>query len=577
MKHNDKQQDVIGIIQKRQFDNELGLVWLTPEIQIETKQLVRDAKRAYATTFKTNTSADDVFWPLVKQHVDSITGNLDYDTGDVKITSKNIKFKGTSYLLSELLRLKLKDFEFGRLLNETAHQLTRDGSVVIRTITDQKEPRSYLVDMENLWTDFNNADPSWFLERIPMKMFEIPDSWNQDKIPNEATSKFKDIGDKLHDDVVIAYRYEGMMPLGWINGTEDKNQVYGLLWITGFEFGEPYVQSRKILGKDMTARTYDYSQFVPNSARFISVGVPEALNELQRYINLVVNNRIQRANLSSTGLIEIRKGSGITPNDIKELAHGGAITVTQLGADIKSTSIQDVSATSFNEEANISNLSDKLTGNTEISRGQINRSGVTLGQANLEAQFASQRFQYHKEALGFMFESILDKWLDVIVKHMDKEETVKIVDEQILSEVARELGRFDKEELKVKASEKFGQRGVDSINNIPDEVFNQRRLKNNEFKLMKKELKDHKFVVEVTINSENLDLNAIANNIVATLPIVSQLPNGQQLVGPLTEKLFETLGMSTIQFKTGTTTPQVQAAQQVSKNVLPEQVNARNQ
>jgi hypothetical protein len=519
-------------------------------VSLETKTIVRDAKRTYAGIYMAEGDQDKVFWPLVKTHIDSITGNLDYDTGDIRIVSKSNKYKGTAYLLSELLRCKLRENNFGRLMNETAKELALSGTVVVRTI-NEKGPKSYLIDLENFWTDFNTDTPSWFAERVPMLKLNIPKSWKKDMISKESSSKFKETGDRIHDDTVIAYRVEGVMPLGWINGTNDESEVYGLLWITGMEDGTPYIQSRKILGKDLTACSYDFAQFVPNQNRFISVGVAEGLNHLQKYMNLVINNRIQRSNLASTGILEIRKGSGITPRDVNDLVAGGALVVSQIGTDIKSTPVQDVSQVSFNEEQSIAGTANNLTGSTEISRGQVNRSGTTLGQANLEAGYSSQRFQFHREALGFLFEAVLHKWLTMIVKEMDKEEVVHIADEAILRELAGEQAKYDRNMMANMAQQQLGDVAGMQIAN--DEQMLQKmtedRIKQNEWTIIKQNLKDFDYMIEISVNSESKDLNAIANNIVATLPILAQMPNGAEALQPMVDKLFEVLGISSYNVK----------------------------
>ena len=551
-----KENTIVEEIKRRILDNERGLVWITPEKSLETKLIVRNAKKNYASLFNEEFGVNDdrVFWPLIKTHVDSITGNLDYDLSDIKVLSKLSKFKGTAFLASELLRCKLKEGKFGSLFNEAAKELALSGTVVIRTNNNDKlakAPKSFLVDIENFITDFNDNEPTWFVERVPMNRYSVPKIWNKDVLDKSPATKFKDAGNKVLYDKVIGYRYEGLMPRGWINGTTDEDEVYGLIWMTGLEGqGEPYVQSRRILGKDATKCSYDFAQFVPNQNRFISVGVAEALENLQKYINLVVNNRVQRANLASTGIVQVRKGSGITPKDIKELPQSAAIVVDNIDQDIKFTQVPDVSAVSFNEEASINQSANTLTGSTEASRGQINR-GVTLGQANLEANFSGQRFQYHRESLGFMFENILSKWIKMIAENMDEEETVNITSDETLKEVAAEQAKYDHMQIANTMSQRFGDMaGQMAMKNqdVRNELVNQ-RLSKNEWKLAKESLKDFKYKIEIVINNETKDLNAIAQNIIQALPIVTQLPDGQQLIEPLTNKFFEILGLSRASLK----------------------------
>ena len=545
---------VIEAVKKKILTNERGAAWITSEKSVDTKYIVRKAKKDYAGMFNEGGGTDDnrVFWPFIKSFTDSIVSNMDYDVGDIKMLSKYAKAKGTAYLLSELMRCKLRLGKFGRLMNETAHQLVRDGTVVVRTNHNDlraKNPKSYLVDLENLWTDFNDSEPTWFCERVPMNRYSVPKAWNKEVLDKSPATKFRETGDKIHEDTVIGYRYEGLMPRGWINGTKDEDEVYGLIWMTGLEGqGEPYVQSRRILGKDMESCSYDFAQFVPNSNRFISVGIPEGLDQLQKYLNLVVNNRINRANLASTGLIEVRKGSGITPQDVKYMAQGGALVVNQIGMDIKSTAVQDVSAVSFNEQSVIEATAAQLTGSTEVSRGQINRSGTTLGQANLETGYSSQRFQYHKEALGFMFEAVLYKWMKMIIANMDDKEVVHIVDESLLREISMNMAKYDIKQKAQMVGQNAGPMAQQQVMESPemmDSAYNA-RLKKNEWTILKDSLKDFEYQIEISVNSEAKDLSAMANNIIQAMPLVQ---NNPELMQPLTDKLFEILGLSTFQFK----------------------------
>ncbi|MEX0598248.1 MAG: hypothetical protein WD512_17305, partial [Candidatus Paceibacterota bacterium] len=484
----------------------------------------------------------DVHWPLTKTQVDSIAANLDYDSGDIRVVAKQNKYRDHAALLSELLKIKLKKSRFGRFLNEAISQMVRDGVVVTRT--DKSKPFTHLVDLENFWTDFNSDKPTWFLERVPLHKSMIPDSWNMTLIAEERTSRFRDVGDKIRNDEVVAYRYEGLMPRGWINNTGDKEQIYGLLWITGMEFGEPYIQSRKILGKDMSASTYDYAQFVPNQNRFISVGIPEALRDLQKYINAVINNRVDRARLASTGLIQVRKNSGITSQDLQNLVTGGAITVSEIGRDIAQTPFQDVSPVSFNEQLSIESASNLLTGSTEISRGQRNRQ-VTLGQTQIETAFSNQRLDIHRESMGFMIESILDKWLDIVISKMKEDESITVTDESFLKELASKQGKVDQIKMASNVLKQFGPEASQQLlgNKQVEQQIVEKRLKQNEWKLVKEELKNIELKTEVSINSESQNLSVIANNIVQTLPIVAQVPGGAELIEPLTQKLMELLGI----------------------------------
>jgi len=541
MTYIDRDNKAIEEIKRRIQDNEYGRVWITDEEELNTKDVVRNARRAYSGIF-VEKNDDSVFWPLAKTVVDSVTANIDYDLSDIKVTSKSAKSRGTAYLISEFLRNKLKKAQFGRLMNEAGRQLATDGIVLIRTNHNDaraNNPESYLVDTLNFWTDFNTDKPDWFAERAIVPRYKVPKSWNKEYLTDERVSKFKNIGDKVIPNSYVCYRYEGMMPLGWINGTNDEEEVYGLLWITNLETDKPYIQSRKVLGKDMDVCSYDFCQFVPNQNRFISVGIPEAIQDLQKYMNLVINNRINRANLASMGLIEIRQGSGITPKDVKEIRAGAAITVKQIGTDIKSTAVQDVSAVSFNEEGSINNTVQKLTGNVDISIGQANPN-ATATQRNLEAGFASKRFQYHMEALGFMYESILNKWIKMIISKMDKEETIKISDEEILKEISQEQGIIDREQIAGQS-----QFGSQIMQNEPLlNKLTKNRIKNNEWKILKDKLIDFEYKIDITVNTETKNLQDIASNIVQTIPLLASIPNGQEMMGPLSDKLFEILGIS---------------------------------
>jgi hypothetical protein len=534
----EQDKKIIANIQRKLSDNELGIVWITQGLEIATKEAVRQAKRFYHSAFRDMTSEDKVFWPLVKSSVDSIVANVDFDLKDISVVPNYDGYHATGLLMSELLRKELKRKQFGKLMNEAEVSYVRDGTVVVRTWEEGGEPMSMCVDLENFFTDFNTSRPNWFLERVTVPKDAIPDTWNKEAFTNDGATVFPSLGIQNPDNVV-AYRFEGLMPRGWINGAaSDKSPVWGMMWVTGVEQNSPYIHVRKILGKSREDSSYTFAQYTPNDARFIGMGVPEALRHLQQYANLLINNRVRRGSLASQGMLTVKRGAGISPDMVDRMRHGLAIPVNNVG-DISQLPVQDVSNASFNEESSILSQANQLTGATEVSRGAIEKSGVTLGEAQLAAGFSSKRFEFHREQLGFMFQRIVQKWYDIIMKNMNEQEVVRVADENIRTELSRELGTLDRAATVQSALQTVGPQGaMMAAQQFPPEYFAQQRFKANEFRLLKDRVMQAECLVDITVNDEEVDKSQLAGNLVQVLPMVQ----GQEQQA-IISRLFDILGI----------------------------------
>lgn len=535
---------IIEKIKTQWNDNLEGEVFLTDRLALRTKELVREAKRFYHSIYRDNNDENTIFWPLVKRAVDSIVANCDFDLKDINVVGKTKGSRAKTTLFRELLLTHLKNKQFGKIINEAEVGFVRDGTVIVRTWEENGEPMSQVIDHESIWTDYATNNPTFFLERLTLPRESIPENWNKDYLSENGTSKLLNLGLNNRNEIVV-WRYEGLMPRSWINGIQgDDKPVLGLLFITGLASGEKsYIQSRKILDYS----SYDFAQFSPNSARFIACGVPESLRQLQKYANLVINNRIKRANLASKGLLLVQKSSGISPDMVDSLAEGGSIPVNKMD-DVHQLPVQDVTSVSFNEEQAIMRMADTMTGNTEISRGELQRSNVTLGQTQIEANFSSLRFSFLKEQLAFMFEKIVTKWAKIIVENMSVEEIIRVADENVRIELAQELSKADLANTLATNFKKLGVRGLLAASQLYDEnYFFTKRFKDNEFKLLKESAKNLEWEIEISLNSEGSDKQTTTNNLIQLLQLAPAVPEIDR--AEIVKRLFELSGLSVLNFE----------------------------
>src|SRR3990167_6060858 len=84
----DSEQSAIAYINTLRKRNEDGSVFVTNGLQKVTRAIVRQAKRFYESVYTNNSDQEKLFVPYTKTVVDTMAANLDFDTKDILVTSR---------------------------------------------------------------------------------------------------------------------------------------------------------------------------------------------------------------------------------------------------------------------------------------------------------------------------------------------------------------------------------------------------------------------------------------------------------------------------------------------------------
>lgn len=550
MYNEDFEKQICSEIQRRINDNLEMEAFLTDGLYLQTREIVRRSKRAYFGAYTKSDPQNTIWYPVTKGATDSIAANLDFDLRDIRITPLNSDCQATATLITELLHQKQKEFRFGLLLNEVVHNTVLCGTSVVRTWEEDGKPKSMMVDLENFVTDAQTSEPNWYAERMTIPKEDIPTDFNLEYTQDSGVTKLFNLGLPNRNEIVI-WRYEGLMPRGWVNGIEsDDKPIWGALLISNLlDSGTPHIQRAELIGKDRDSKTYDHCQLYPNSARFIGTGVGEAIRDLQKWSNQNINNMMNAIDLHAKGLKLIRAGAGIAPSMVNALEAGLTIQTKDPEKDVRILPQQDVSGSLGNVQEFIQRTIDRFTGNTQISQGQVDRGALTATQSAQEAGFSNVRFAYSREPMAMMFEKIAEKWLKIVKDNMKEEEVINVTNQAEFVELAEELSKLDSYRTARKALKQFGpQAAKASMEVYNPQYFLTKRMKQNTFKLLKSSVKDFEGKVDLTISNESSDPQTKAKNMLELVPLI---PAARQdpAVMSVVESLFGLLGLSTASLK----------------------------
>ena len=543
MKNKELQRRIIEDIKQFKTDNDLGTVYVTEGLLLDTKRVVQRAKRNYAQVYL-KTDKTKLFHSYTKSVCDSLISQLDFDIKDIQFISKSSDTTDQVQVLRELAAVNFKKEGFATTLNDIMSRAAIDGTVVSRTETINGKPCTYVLNMENFWTEFDTAHPNRFLERTIIHKNDVSKDWKNVKEAS-SSSIYPNIGYPQKKGIEV-YIYEGLMPMETITeDPADTERKWMRLYITGLSDSQTStIQEVELLGDTMYDGHYDYAQFTSQEGRFIGVGVPESLFDIQKYLNSNLTARYKKGALPD--LLQYRKKSGLTSDLVSRLEIGGAIPVNEIG-DVSLTNRNGVGNDNFLEEERLIGQGDRLTGSTEVSRGQRDRQ-ATLGQVNIEAAFSNKRFDYSRQNVGTMVERIILKWSKDIIKNMKPEEVVRVTDENLRAELSKE---YAKAKLIITLERELngptGALGVDAaLKKFNADSFYDEAFLKNEWLLKKEFAKNLEYEAAISITNQDSDNQKMINNLSAISPLLDSMPEVDKSL--LAGRIIENLGINKSQF-----------------------------
>lgn len=579
---NDKiESEAIAICREFKSINETGTTFVTERVAFRMREMIRQFRKNYWGVFDEpidpNTGREKIWQHLTKTFVNATVKNIDLDTKDINFRARNPESIPFIPLVNQKLHNELERDGFGEALDALERDLAIDGTAIWKTWKQKGKIFRRRVDLLNFYIDGTvdriNAiggerGAEAVMERAALQPQEVESmDWLNNKeikgskqLSRTDGENFAFGNNQTSVKLIDVYEYWGVMPLSLITGKDDDKEemIEGHIIVSGLNTGDARLHLiEKNLKKDEfgnSLKPYEEAWYRKVPGRWYGEGIAEELMWHQLWLNIITNIRITRSYVSQLGLFKIKKGTGITAEMLSKLAANGAIAVNSMN-DIEQMVINEASAASLNDEANIISWSERITSAFESVTGETLPASATATSTAISSRAGQSEFVLVKEGVG-MF---LSRWLE---RHVLRDMKIK------KNDIVRFAG-FQAEDIRdmsikianyVTVDRALKENRFDASIITERDGIAQQIIDSGEFFLEAFEdipLSD--FNVTVDITNEKVDKNVLVSNLISTLQIAPEFRD--QIIG----QLFSALGLT---FKPTQTTelpagsPQSQPQQQ---------------
>ncbi len=230
-------------------------------------------------------------------------------------------------------------------------------------------------------------------------------------------------GDIRHEEEMIwVWLRVGPLPKG--HADEGKE---GEIWAIGSKRDNFKVMTMRKSPFKHGKRPFEECWYRRVLGRWYGIGIGEDLRDLQRYVNTVVNQRIDNAEIVQHKMFLYRKGAGIDPRMLIARP-GGAIPVNDPASDIRELEYTDIRQSSYTDEQNIYRLAQQVTSAFDIIRGGGNPE--TASEAIIQERGASGAFSHIKRYVNAYLERVVEQVMQLNMQFLDNEVVIRIIGNQ---------------------------------------------------------------------------------------------------------------------------------------------------
>lgn len=440
----DIEQFAGNLVRQEKINWEDAEAFVTEKVAFRMRDLIRQCRKNYYGVFDKPidivTGRKKIWYPLTEELCNAVMKNIDLDTKDVNIRSKNPNGRKSSSVVRALIRNYLEKITFGELLDVSELQLAIDGTVVWKTLETPAGPETKMVDLLNFYID-PTADSiqktPTVIERAVMTKseFEAYDWINKDMVNFDKNivktdpSRLPKNVSNGETDLVDVYERWGLMPKWLITGkVKDKKSgelIEGRIVVSGLDRGGFVVHA--IEENKRGTKPYEEAWYTKIAGRWYGRGIAERTLMLQAWINIIINIRINRSYTAQLGLYKIRKSAGITPQMLKRLPTSGAVVVNNMD-DVEQMVMQDASPASYTDEQNINSIARRVTSAFEVVTGEGLPASTPATNATIQRNAAQSSFSVVKENLGMFIERWVNRHvIPILGRTTKKGEVVRVV------------------------------------------------------------------------------------------------------------------------------------------------------
>lgn len=506
-----------------------------------------------------------IFYNITTPPCEVATKMLNVDTKNIRLWPTNPKHYFSTYLLEKELKHWLKQSKMGRLLNKIAEDAPKYGSFVLEKTKDGAEA----VDLRRLVLDptVENIKDSRFVTTIHyMTPTELRESgWDNvdvaierfgtGQLPETFEDGSGNVNQLQSTPYIKVYKRYGEVPKWWVDGGRSEELVRAVFIVAGADILEVNAQ-KQVTGeagitlfksrwyKEWPYKDYHYTKV---QGRWLGVGVPEMLFDMQTRINELKNTKRLAMEISSIHLFQT-KDKTIVRNVLTDLQNGDLI---RSPSGIEPIANEERNLPAFkDEEDGYMAQAERLTFAYEAVSGQTLPSSTPATNALLATQQATSVYAFKRENLTlFLQEFFNDLVMPQLMRDLTPEHIMRFVGS------AQELYKLDQASAEIVANDFIKERLLAGEFIDPQEIDMMKQLaieryqKQGEarFLKIKKAFYDKvEYEFDFIIGNEQADPVTLVQNTQAVLMAVAQNP--MILQDPRTKMLFfkyaEYLGVS---------------------------------
>ena len=574
-KENQKEQAVIDFeLEKeaislvngewRAYEN--AVVFVTEKVAFNLRNLIKTLRKNFWGIFDNDrdpVTGKKLTWiGLTEWICDTWVKNSDRDSGDIRVKAKHSGAIGLASLVRYIITNWMDKYIFGETLDETERQMAIDGSHIWKTYKGYDENGKVCV--ERCDVDLLNAyfDPTAksiqkayrFTERALLTPEEIEDmdGWMNTKNlkgvsglhPTDTNLRSTNPSDTVK--MVDVWETWGWIPKRLITGkTESKGSIQGHIVVSNLQGGVENARVHLIETNPSGLKPYEEGHTKKILGRWLSRGPAESVMFLQSWINMIVNIRKVKHQVSQLGIYKLKKGSGVSPQNISKMAANGVITVNNID-DIEQFVMQEASASSYKDEDIAITWAQRITSSYDSVTGETMLASKPATNAVIEQKAAGSSFIMFKKQLGFFLERWIKRHLlPILTKMLSSGDIIRMTGK------VDELVQFDDLLINYLASVELGKAKKKRIIYNEENVLKEiQRAKNkvkkmglDRFVKLVKEIDLTEYDVSICTDDEKGDPNVQVKNLIDMLKVVPQYQNG------IVNKVLDLMGIDSRQLE----------------------------
>lgn len=441
---------------------------------------------------------------------DVASKQMDIDTKNIVFIPDNFASDVACTIYRRKFKRFAKDNGLGNTLNDMVEDYPFYGSLVIKKVGKRFE----IVDLNKLRNQPDAKDlksASYVVIEHVMKM------WEAQAMPNWDLSG---LDYKWDDDITVMERY-GRVPARFLDATADEKTSVETVSFIAYDKKGKKVDSRLLFIEQIEEKPFLEVHWKKRKGRWLGVGVIEENFENQKARNAVFNMRM-RSTLWSSKHVYQSSDESVGKNLVSEVKDGEVMYVTS-GGTISQVNVQSQGTNDFNAtEDTIEKNADQRAFTYEVMTGENMPSGTPFRLGVIMSESANSHFALKREKLAILIKQVIyDFVFPDFYKSISKESIEAIMHgeedyQDLLDDVIKvKVGEFTKrlvfEEFRLPTSEEI-------------EVFTNAiaSAKGFEINVIKDELKEAKYSIDIVITGEAIDVNKKIETLTTQYQVMAQ-------------------------------------------------------